>query len=193
MHRSILAGFVLWLSSAALATVFSLLAYAGIQQVHRTMANDPQIQIAEDASIALASGVPVSNVVPALNTDLGKSLAPFIIVYGPDKKAVAASGKLGADIPTPPTGVFDNAKAQGENRLSWQPEKSLRVAAVVRYFEGKQSGYVLVGRSLREIEAREQRLTFMVLMAWLVSLVISLVLSFIYVRVSTSKPRPEGQ
>ena len=58
------------------------------------------------------------------------------------------------EIPRPPHGVLEYVRDHGEERVTWQPERRVRIAAVVVRYEGKGSGFVLAGRSLREIEGR---------------------------------------
>jgi hypothetical protein len=163
-----------WLVMAAVSTVLCLLVYASTQQVLRQSANDPQIQMAEDAAISLSNGAQISSVVPASNIDISKSLSPFMILYNNDGVAVISNGSLHGKIPSPPAGVFEHARMNGQNRLTWQPERGVRIASVIISYSGSYSGFVLAGRSLREIEVREsQMLTFSG-----ISLLILLVMSF---------------
>lgn len=150
-----------WLVTAAVSTVLCLLVYASTQQVLRQTANDPQIQMAEDAANSLLNGTEISYVVPTSNIDISKSLSPFIIVYNKDGVAVTSNGTLHGKIPSPPSGVFDHARINGQNRLTWQPERGVRIASVIVSYGGSNPGFVLAGRSLREIEVREGKmLTF---------------------------------
>jgi hypothetical protein len=59
---------------------------------------------------------------------------------------------LEGNLPTVPKGVLDSAKQNGEDRVSWQPAASVRVAAVIVSYK---DGYVLAGRNMREVEQRE--------------------------------------
>jgi hypothetical protein len=70
-----------WLPMAFVITALCGLAYLVAQQVLRQDANDPQIQMAEDAAAALAHGGAVESVLPAAQVDLAQSLAPFVIVF----------------------------------------------------------------------------------------------------------------
>ena len=68
--------------------------------------------------------------------------------------------------PLPPNGVVTAATTTHQNRVTWQPETNARVALVVQaYMHSGQSGYVLVGRSLKEVEAREDMLSWMTIAA----------------------------
>src|SRR5690349_14534601 len=55
--------------------------YVQVQQVLRSAANDPQVQIAEDAAAALDAGRTPLSVVSGPAVDIGRSLAPWIAVY----------------------------------------------------------------------------------------------------------------
>jgi hypothetical protein len=163
--------FLAWLPLAILATLFSGLTYVSVQQSLRNGANDPQIQIAEDISGALAAGTSVQSILQGSGAlDISKSLYPYIIVYNEDGKAAGGTGTLNNKLPVPPPGVFAFTKTAGEDRITWQPEPGVRSAVVIRHFSGTQSGFVLVGRSLREIEKRGKNLEFYAGTAWIVSL-----------------------
>jgi hypothetical protein len=143
-------------------------------------ANDPQIQWAEDTAIALHNGETSETLVPQVAVDISASLSPFIIIFDDAGKPLASSGALDDKTPVPPSGVFEYAKSHGQNRLTWQPKSSVRVAAVITRYTGTTSGFVLAGRSLREIEKRESQLTFEVGLAWIASLIILLLMSGLF-------------
>lgn len=60
----------------------------------------------------------------------------------------------------------------GENRLTWQPREGVRIAAVIVFY---QDGFVLAGRSLREVEIREAQVTQFAGLTWLLALVTTLI------------------
>jgi hypothetical protein len=155
-----------WFPAAFLATVFALTAYATVQQVYRSSANDPQIQMAEDAAAKLAGGAPVPAVVPAEAVDMAGSLAPYVIVFNENGAPVAASVRLNGRVPVLPPGVFAAARNVPEQRLTWQPTPGVRSAIVIRHYRGSSPGFVLVGRSLREAEQRIARLISIVTIMW---------------------------
>jgi len=72
--------------------------------------------------------------------------------------------------PVIPTGVFASTQNSGETRFTWQPRTGVRSAVVVDYYKGASSGFVLVGRSIREVENREDNLELIVFLAWAVTL-----------------------
>nr|HET6901245.1 hypothetical protein [Ktedonobacteraceae bacterium] len=164
-----------WLLIAVIITGFSGLLEATVQQVIRQAADDPQIQMAEDIAAALTDGQQVQNVVPAEKVDIAKSLATYIIVFDANGKAIASSAQLDGQIPTLPAGVFDYVKHNGEDRITWQPQTGVRSAIVVTQFQGSSSGFVLAGRSLREVEKREDDILQIILVGWVAILLGSLV------------------
>jgi hypothetical protein len=162
-----------WLVTAAVSAVLCLLVYASTQQVLRQSANDPQIQMAEDAASLLSNGAEIAKIVPATNIDISKSLSPFIIVYNNSGNPIASGGTLHERTPVPPSGVFEHARMNGENRLTWQPESGVRIASVIVSCGGNNPGFVLAGRSLRETEVRESQMLSLSGISFVVILVIS--------------------
>jgi hypothetical protein len=163
--------FKTWLPFAVVVTAFCALTYAAVQQSFRQNANDPQIQIAEDTADALAEGKNVETVVPADKVSVSKSLAPFLIVYDAKGNMVASSVVLDGKTPELPDGVLDSTKGLGENRVTWQPRDGVRIAAVIVSYK---DGYVLAGRSLREVEIRANQLTTFTGITWVLALIATL-------------------
>ena len=155
-----------WLAIASVATILSLLVYASVQQNYRQSANDPQIQIAEDLAQSLSTGtMSTASFGPLPKIDIGKSLSPFLIIYDKDGKVIAGNASIDGETPTVSKGVLDHAQKAGENRVTWEPKKDIRNAIVVVPFKGSNEGFVIIGRSLREVEKRENRLSLFVLLA----------------------------
>ena len=170
---------VLFVTIAIIVTALCGLVYVAVQQNFRQSANDPQIQMAEDAARELSQDAPPESVLPQHSIDISQSLAPFVVVYNATGQPIASSALLDGDIPTPPAGIFDYASRWGEDRVTWQPRPDVRIAAVVAPYN---SGFVLAGRSLREVEKREHKLGLQVFLVWLASIaviVVSLVISIL--------------
>lgn len=146
------------------------LVYVVAQQNYRQSANDPQIAYAQDISASLNTGVSPQEIIPPAKIDISKSLATFIMVFDTSNKLVLSTGEIKGEVPTVPSGVFSYVKKNGEDRLTWAPQKGVRVATVVTKYK---DGYVLVGRSLKEVEARVSTLTTYVVAAWLTTLVVT--------------------
>jgi hypothetical protein len=159
---------------AGIATVLGLALYAIPQQVLRQGANDPQIQLAVDTAARLESGAAATDAIPPAEIDMARSLAPFVIAYDDQGHPLASQAKLNGGIPAPPSGIFDYVRAHGEERVSWQPilgsGHGVRIAAVVERVQGPHPGFVLAGRSLREVEVREAQVEQMAGLAWLAML-----------------------
>jgi hypothetical protein len=156
--RIILNALKTWLPLAAAIVFLSGLVEVTIQQNFRSGANDPQIQMAEDAARALEGGQTAAELVPAPKVDIAASLAPYLVLFGPDDQPTAGNGFLHDSLPVLPAGVFDYAAKEGRNQVSWQPEAGVRSAVVIVPVSGGKGGYVLAGRSLREVEVREDNL-----------------------------------
>jgi hypothetical protein len=148
----------LWLSLATAIIGLSGLFYVVAQQVLRQTANDPQVQMANDAAVALAHGTEPAAALPPGQVDFAQSLAPFMIIYDSTGKVLAASGTLRGHVPSPPPGALAYALANGENRVTWQPEGGVRLAAVIQRTTEAKPRLVLAARSLREVEWRTAQL-----------------------------------
>ena len=162
-----------WLPLAIATAGLCGLVYLTVQQSLRMGANDPQIQMAEDAASNLNSGASVESVVPSTQVEIANSLAPFLIVFDDSGKVLASSATLHGAVPIYPSGVLDYTRQKGQDRVTWQPEVGIRMATVV---VGYKNGFVMAGRSLREIEIREsntERISGMVMLAiWVVTLAV---------------------
>jgi len=159
-----------------LALVFGF-AYTLAQQVMRQSANDAPTVIARDAAAKLAIGeAPDFLRTNAYGTvDLAKSLAPFIITFDGKGMVLASTATLNGQTPVPPEGVFADAKKHGEDRVTWQPAKGVRIAAVLTYYGGSREGFALAGQSLQLVENRASSLEFMTFWAWLVTVIIAII------------------
>ncbi len=156
----------IWLPLAVVATAFCALSYVIAQQLLRMGANDPQIQMAEDAASALSRGEATAAVVPQQQVESSSSLAPFLVVYDSSGKPVAGSGLLNGNLPDYPVGALQAAKASGENRVTWQPQPDVRIASVVVPYK---EGFVMAGRSLREVEKRVAQVQALAAVSWLIT------------------------
>jgi hypothetical protein len=176
---------------AALATGLALALYAIPQQVLRLGADDPQIALADDLAAKLEQGIAPADAVSPASVDIARSLTPFVIAYDDQGHPLASQAQLDGAIPAPPSGVFDYVRQHGQERLSWQPilgttsnrdQKSalnggmaprrygVRIAAViqrVKLANGAPGGFVLAGRNMREVEAREEQVRQMAGVTWI--------------------------
>ncbi len=164
-----------WLPLALVICAVCGLVYLTTQQALRLGANDPQIQMAEDTAAAITAGTAPMSLVPAADIDIAASLGPFLIVYDATGTVVASSATLNGQSPALPPGVLDYVKANGEDRITWQPQPEVRIAAVIVPIDGSDPGFVLAGRSLKEVENRIGQLELQIGAALVVTLVASLV------------------
>jgi hypothetical protein len=150
-------------------TIIFLTIYVGNQQILRIGANSPQIQMAEDTANALQNGTSPADFMPAMRQpfDMSQSLATFTMIFDGGGVALESSATLSGEAVVPPAGTFDYAKTHGEDRFTWQPKVGERFAVVLKYYGGTRPGFVLVGRSLREVEKQEDNLLKIVGLAWL--------------------------
>jgi hypothetical protein len=124
--------------------------------------------MAQDVAYALEQGKSIEEVVPAEKIDMERSLAPFYIVYDLSEQPVAGTGYLNDSLQTLPQGVLEYTSEQGQNRITWQPQPNVRIAAVIVSYK---DGYVLAGRNLSEVEDREAQTTMFTGVTWILTLV----------------------
>ena len=166
----------------AFVSIVFLTIYAAVQQDYRQSANDPQIQIAEDAAASLDNGGAFQSVILPTRIDIATSLSVFTTVFDDAGQPIGSSGYLRGGMPTVPPGVLDYVRSKGEDRFTWQPEKGVRDAVVITKYSG---GFVMVGRSIREVEKREDALFAEVFAGWIVSMLIAC----FYCAVATAKEK----
>ncbi len=153
---------------AVVATLSCGLVYVALQQDLRMGANDPQLQLAEDASRALDAGARPAALIGRTKVDVAASLAPFVAIYDRAGHVLATDGELDGQDPVPPLGVLDAARADQPNTVTWQPRAGVRIATVAVVWK---DGTVLAGRSLRHVEQEEDSMTALAVVAWVVMLV----------------------
>lgn len=165
-----------------LSIVFGTI-YGAAQQTLRMSANDPQIQLAEDAAASLNKGTDPQEFAKT-KVDIAKSAAPFLIIYDKSGHVVAGSGTLDNHSPTIPLGVLKSSDKKDYNAVTWQPEspqKKIRLASVNVSANGY---YVTAGRSLKEVESRDQKIMGMVFVAWIATISVVVLLPYLYKKVA---------
>jgi hypothetical protein len=146
-----------WLPLVAVGVALCGVVYVVAQQGLRISANDPQIQMAQDAAAALARGEAAASLLPGTPSpvEISQSLAPFLMVFSDSGEPLASSARLHGQMPALPAGLLDYVRQHGEDRVTWQPESGVRLAAVIVQVPVGPGGFVLAGRSLLEVEKRE--------------------------------------
>lgn len=158
---------LLFVPLAVVATGLAGLVYLVAQQDGRWQANQPQVQLAEDAAARLdAGGTPAGQVGP-VQIDVARSLAPFVVVYGLTGNVLATDGTLDGAAPAVPPGILASARATGRDAVTWQPRAGVRIATVTVPW----SGGSVAGRSLRLVEEHATALELIVGAGWLATLV----------------------
>jgi len=149
---------------AALSTLLSFGLAVIPQQVLRLGANDPQVEITGNLKSQFEHGLSPSPLASKDTVDMEESLSPFTMAFDEQGRLLASSGVLHGASPVLPAGVFDYVRQHGEERVTWQPERGVRIATVVRHLS--TGGFVLAGRNMREVEAREQLATTQAGLVW---------------------------
>ncbi|HUD19353.1 MAG TPA: hypothetical protein VMR81_02850 [Patescibacteria group bacterium] len=179
----------LFLSCVFIMSVLVSLPYFLVQQDLRQSANDPQIQMAEDLARHLSKGQAVSAISFPESVNMSEDLGVFVSIYDGKGQSVASTAYLNGQLPNVPLGVLLYAKEHGQNRITWQPQVGARAAIVVTpYQNGTSYGYVVVGRSLREVEKREDQIFSIVSLIW-IGLFCLISVLFFFLPKSTVKSR----
>ena len=152
--------------------------YIAVQQNYRLSANDPQIQMAQDAVSLLNEGGKPQDIIGSKNIDVSTSLSPFLIIYDKNGKVISSNMILNGELPVLPRGVFSYVDSNSEDRITWQPANGVRVATVVRKYD---NGYVLAGRNLRETERRIENLTSFVFIGGLITIMATFISVLIFI------------
>jgi hypothetical protein len=162
---------VLWLPAAVAATVCLATVYAVGQNILRSGANDPQIQLAQDDAARLSTGTSAGAVTGDAVVDLATSLGLSVSVVDADGAVVSSTARLDGATAVPPVGALRAATAHGQNTVTWQPRPGVRQAAVIVAYDGAAgSGTVVVARSLRLAEQREDTLLQLTALGWILAL-----------------------
>lgn len=164
---------VSYLICMTVITVMLGVIYASVQQVYRTSADDPQVEMVNDLSTKLQQGKSIDNFFND-TINISQSLSPFVAIYDKAGKPLRSSGFLYGKLPDLPSGIFDFAKLHGEHRVTWQPGSGVRIAVVIKSTSSSAVGFAASGRSLKEVEVREHNLITNIFFGWIISIVLIL-------------------
>jgi hypothetical protein len=176
-----------WISfllSCGILTAVVMLIYATVQQNYRQNANDPQVKMAMEIRDRLSEGRSVESFFSGDTVDLSRSLDVFSSLYNAKGEAIRSSGLLDGKLPKLPDGVFDFVRQHGEERVTWQPRASVRMAMVLLRTGTPTVGFIGVGRSLKEVEVREGNLLRMVFSCWVIVMILAGMIALLWVRIS---------
>jgi hypothetical protein len=152
---------------AVLVTVILGTTYTLVQQYGRSSANDQPTMLAESIAAEMKDAS-AQTTLPLGKLNVATSLQPFIVIYNKSYKPVAGTGYLNGKLPSVDKGVLQHATAGHSNAVTWQPQKDVRIAAVVV----KQGDYyVLGGQSLRLTEARDSHILRLAALGWVAAMV----------------------
>jgi len=152
--------------AAAICSVLILLIYATVQQSYRSNANYPQAAVTSDIANRLHRMASIDPYFSGDTVDLENSLNVFVVLYDASGQPLRSNAVFKGSAPQLPSGVFEFVRGNGEERVTWQPEKGTRIAMVVRRESHGDIAFVAAGRSLRETEDNELNLRKMILAAW---------------------------
>ena len=111
------------------------------------------------------------------------------MIFDENENVLASSAVLNGAAPSPPHGLLDNVPEGGYSWVTWQTSQGYRFATVTVRYGGTTPGYVLVARSLRETEARIDRIGNLIVMGWIVGVVGFLVLLVVLPSILVSRKK----
>jgi hypothetical protein len=152
-----------WLSGAIILTLIFGTIYAAVQQNWRLGLNIDLAPMASTAIRDAGSGFSSTQIVgvPVENND-----GPFLIMYDRNGSVDLSGLTINHQPPQLPASVLKNLQTGGETRITWQPQPGYRYATVIKKYDG---GYVLAGRSLKDVETQEDKLAIVCVFAWLLA------------------------
>ncbi len=183
--------FLHYLFTIGITSIIFVTIYIGVQQNYRSGANDPQVKFANDINEKLQQGKDVESLFKD-SVDIAKSLSPFVVLFNNNGKPIRSTGFLDDSMIDLPPGVFDFTKSHGEHRVTWQPRPGIRMAMVIVSSNASQVGFVASGRSLREVEQREQNLVTIIFFGWIGCIALILLQALLqFYKISKSKTKVE--
>ena len=154
-----------WLPLAVAVTGVCGLVYLAVQQELRRYADDPQIQLAEDAAYAIETGASVESQVPGDRIPIERSCAPFITVFDDRGEVLRSSGLLHGLLRGLPVGVLEYVRRHGEERVTIEEALAAHTAgsAYAEFQEdekgtlapGQLADLVILSRDILAIPPRE--------------------------------------
>lgn len=157
----------LTLAASVLVSGLLFTLYVCVQQSIRTGAEDPQRALALEMADRLNQGDSAMDLLPRPHVALENSELPFALWMDASGKTIRSTASLSGKDPAIPAGSLRFALTSGQNSITWQPSTDLRFAMVIYPVHAGSIAYVAVGRSLRQVEIREQQLFYLVSLAWL--------------------------
>jgi hypothetical protein len=154
------------------------------QQVLRRGADRQPGILAAEVGAKLTPGADASAVLGRPSQEIAskswlESTSNFAAVYDAAGNAVASNATYDGALPQPPRGIFNTIRERGLYKVTWQPQRGVRVALTGLLLH--DGGFVLAGQSLIPSEARDASFSRFMRLMWLV-LVGCCVLIFILTR-----------
>jgi hypothetical protein len=144
--------------------------------MYRTLANDPQVQIAADTVEEIQAGKDPKTYTASNKTDIATSLNPYVMIFDADGTLITSSATLDDNDPSVPVDALKHADDDTQHHLTWEPKDDVRSAIVIqKYTFNDTTGYVVAGRSLRETEDRIELLMKEIALGWAITMIASFV------------------
>lgn len=179
LKRDMKGAFKKWLPLGFSITAVFLFGYVAVQQNLRMSANDTQAEIAGNVELSLGEGTPYKFFSSTHPVEIGKSLTPYVLLYDLDGKPLGGNAALNGNYPIPPKEIFTYLLTHHEDRFTWEPKPGVREAVVARFHSGTNPAYIIVSRSLAEVESHIKQLLHLTLVLWIGAMFGSYVLTLL--------------
>jgi hypothetical protein len=180
-----------WLAIVGASTLVLGGAYAMVQQSTRLGLDEGPLQGSIFYSQQLKDGtLDPANLSSSSKTDLSAETASFAIITDSNLHVLGSDAELNGQTPLPPKGVFDYAKANGSNTITWQPSDNARLAIRVIPVEISTlntKGFLVIGQSLKPAEKRIAVYGQIALVAWAIMLAWVTLIYFLAGQLSNNK------
>ncbi len=160
-----------WIIFATSMTLVCGIIYVTVQQNYRLSANDPQLQLAGDAAVALSKGADPKTLAGSQSVEISESLSAYLVIYDTAGHQLASGANLNGIPLRIPAGVITYVTKNGKDAATWQPAPGVRQAMVGVLSPGQHRFIAFSGRSLSIVEERINLLRKQVLLGWIVSLI----------------------
>jgi hypothetical protein len=152
-------------------TAVSAVTYIEEQQILRQSANEPQRSLAYHALVRLQQGSTPATVAAGDTVVIEVDPSVWIMVTDAVGRPIAGTGQLHNALPMLPAGIYDVARTDQIDILTWQPEQGVRQAIVALK---APDGFIVSGRSLVWTEWQEDLLTKQAMLGWVGEMIVAL-------------------
>jgi hypothetical protein len=164
------------------------------QQVLRRGADQLPLKLVAYTSDRLAHGADPARFIGGPHREISspdflKSNQFIVILFNPAGQLIVGNATLHGALPQPPLGIFRHASLHGLYKVTWQPDRGIRVALTIQPL--LNGDFIVAGQSLIPSETREAASNNILRWIWLTMLAATAALVLL-TRPAPRPPRPSG-